>query len=856
MISFTLNGILRQEEADQNLLTYLREVCHLTSVKNGCAEGACGTCTVLIDGRAKKACVYKLSAMEGRSIVTLEGLSARETELYGYAFARCGAVQCGFCIPGMVMCAKGLIDRCPAPTPQQVKKAIRGNLCRCTGYVKIEKAILLAADLLAGRAVVEQDDFTGIGKPAMRVDAFDKATGKAQYCDDVFLDGSLYGKVLRSAYPRARILSIDTSRAAALPGVAAVMTATDVPGNNIDGYMVKDVPTMIPVGGVTNCVGDAVAILAAEDPDTAIRALSLIKVEYEPLPPVTDVRAAMQEDSPQVHEGKSNVLTHSHLLCGDPAEAIAAAPHKVTATVRLQGVDHAYLEPESSTAFYEGDTLVVYTTSQSVYHDKHAICSILGLSQVQLRSRYVGGAVGGKEDLHVQGFAALLCQKTHRPVKITVTRFESMSFHPKRHPMEITYTLASDEAGNFLAASAEIYADTGAYASLGPAVIGRACTHTGGPYRLAHGFAVEGYAVYTNNPPYGAFRGFGVAQISFANETTIDLLAEELGRDKLELRMQNALRPGDVMPTGQLCGSDVGFLETLQAIEAPYREALAAGKHVGVSGALKNVGLGSGLDDAGRAKLEVRGGKVLLYTSAQCLGQGLSTTMIQIASEATGLPHARFEAILPNTETTPDSGASTASRQTTITGEAVRMAAVKLREALDAHTLAELEGQVFLATHDPHTDPIGAPGVKYPRSQICYGYAANLVVLAEDGTVEKIYAAHDVGRCINRLNVEGQIEGGVVMSMGYALTEDFPLRDGFLQNRKFGMLGLFRATEVPPIEITIIEKSTDPLTYGAKGVGEIATIPTAAALAAAYRSRNGYFQYALPLKDTPYARKK
>lgn len=855
MVSFTLNGVLREEPQDMNLLTYLREARHLISVKNGCSEGACGTCTVLIDGKAAKACVFSLSKLGNKSIVTLEGLTDREKAIYGYSFAKCGAVQCGFCIPGMVMCAKGLIDANPNPTPQDVKRAIRGNICRCTGYMKIEQAILLAADIIAGRKQIEPDDDASVGRPLMRVDAVEKAIGIAEYCDDVFLDGCLVGKVLRAAYPRAEVLSLDTSRAKALDGVAVVMTAEDVPGSNIDGYMVKDVPTMVPVGEFTKCVGDAIAIVAADSAETARKALELIDVKYRVHQPVTNARDAMKPDAPKIHE-KGNILSHTHLRCGDPDTAFQKAAHVVTQTVKLSGTDHAFLEPESSTAFYEGDLLVVYTTSQSVYHDKHSLCHILGLSEdeLQVRSKYVGGAFGGKEDLHVQHFAALMCQATKRPVKVTASRMESMLFHPKRHPMEIEYSLACDENGNFTAARAKIIADTGAYASLGGAVVSRACSHAAGPYRL-NCFEVDGYAVYTNNPPYGAFRGFGVPQICFANEIAVDLMAEELGMDKLDIRLQNALRPGDVMATGQLCEGDVAFIETLKAVEPAYRKALAEGKAAGIASALKNVGMGGGLNDEGRVRIRIENGKVVLYTAAQCMGQGLGTTMIQIAAEVLNMPASAFKVVLPNTETTPDAGATTASRQTAVTGEAAKMAALQLKAALESHALEDLEGRSFAAAHSPKTEPINCPNVQNPKSQVSYGYATHLVILSEDGKIESVMAAHDVGRAINPLNVEGQIEGGVVMGLGYALTEDFVVEDGFVKSR-FGTIGLFRAPDVPPITVVIIEKSEDPMAFGAKGVGEIATIPTAPAVAAAYRARNGYFQFDLPLKDTPYAKKK
>lgn len=856
MFTFTVNGTKQTCEEDMPLLTYLREVLHLTSVKNGCSEGACGTCTVLADGKAVKSCVMKLSRMDGKSIVTLEGLTEEEQGIYGWAFARSGAVQCGFCIPGMVMAAKGLIDQNNDPTEEEIRKAIRGNICRCTGYVKIVKAIRLAADIISGRKQMDEEGRNAaVGSSFIRVDALDKATGKALYCDDMFMDGMLHGAVLRSAYPRAKVLSIDTSEAEALPGVVCVLTEKDVPGNNVDGYMVKDVPTFVPVGDFTRCVGDAIAAVAAVDIPTAEKARDLIRVEYEEHEPVVDIYEAMKEDAPKLHEN-GNILSHNHLKHGDVEADFAGAAHVVTETVCLGPVDHAYLEPESGMAYYDGDTMIVYSTSQSVYHDKEGICRITGIPEdrLQVQSRYVGGAFGGKEDLHVQHYAALLCQASGKPVKVTVSRAESMRFHPKRHPMDITYSLAADEEGHFISAKAVIYSDTGAYASLGGAVIGRACTHVPGPYRV-RSFEVDGYAIYTNNPPYGAFRGFGVAQIVHAQEIVIDRLAEKLGLDRYDIRYMNALRPGDVMGTGQKCMGDVAFRETLEALEPVYRKALADGKIVGIGCAYKNTGMGGGMADEGRVNLEVKDGRILLYTAAQCLGQGLSTVMIQIASETLGIPGELFTAILPNTINTPDAGATTASRQTAVTGEAARLAALKMKEALEGHTLADLEGQVFCAKSSPPTQPINDPNTEFPRSQISYGFATTVVTLGDDGKVDEIWQAQDVGHAINRQNVEGQMEGGIVMGMGYTLTEKFLLDKGYVKS-KYGTIGLLRATDVPPIHTIIVEKNDDPEAYGAKGIGELATIPISGAIASAYCMKNGSYETVIPLQNTPYNKAK
>lgn len=851
VFTFTLNGAVVSAGEDMNLLTYLRDVCHLTAAKNGCSEGACGTCTVLIDGRAAKACLKKLSTVEGHTVTTLEGLPEREAEIWAYAFARAGAVQCGFCTPGMIMCGKALVDANPNPTEADVKKAIRGNICRCTGYVKIEKAILLAASVLRGESSMEPDDASGTGVSAVRNDAIMKAHGKADYCDDLYLKGMLTGKPVRCGLPRAKLLSLDVSEARALPGVEAVLTAEDVPGSNIDGYFIHDVPTLIPVGSVTHCASDPIALIAAVDRDTAEAAAKLVHAEYEIYSPVTDPLAALAPDAPLLHE-VGNLLSRTHIICGDPEKAFAGAAHVVRRSFSLPFSEHAFLEPESSVAYYDGDVLTVYTSSQSIFFNLRGLCHILGLPQGKLRvkSRYVGGAFGGKEDLHVQHFAALLTHATKKPVKCTASRQESLQFHPKRHPMRIDYALACDAEGNFTGVKANIVSDTGAYASLGTAVVYRACSHITGPYRTPS-YDVDGCAVYTNNPPAGAFRGFGVPQVNFAGEVVIDQMARELKRDPFDLRLQNALQPGDVMATGQLCGDDTDLVETMRAVEPAYRAAMAAGKPVGLACGYKCVGLGGGLEDTGRVELIVRNGRVVISTAAQCLGQGLGVTMAQIASEVTGLPVNRFDNPLPDSFVTPDSGSSTASRQTSITGEAVRQAAVALRQDMERLSLEQLEGRAYPGVFSPVTQKINEPGVEHPNVQLWYGYATHLAVLDADGRVDTIVAAHDVGRSINPVNIEGQIEGGVAMGFGYALTENFRVEGGIVKSR-FGTIGLPRSTDMPNIVCKIVEKNPSELACGAKGIGEITSIPTASAIANAYTAQSGVCPCELPLRHTPY----
>ena len=856
MVTFLLNGEERTADAQTNLLAYLREEAGLTSVKNGCARGACGACTVLVDGMGKRACLLELAKVAGKSILTVEGLSPREKEIYAHAFAKAGAVQCGFCTPGMVMSAKALLDKNPQPTEKDVRAAIRGNICRCTGYVKIVDAILLAAKLLAGEETLEATRCAGrVGESLARVDAEAKTLGTALYCDDVNMPDILHVKVLRSDYPRAKVVSIDTAAAAAMPGVAAVLTAADIPGEVYTGYVIPDWPTLVPVGDITRYTGDAIALVAAETAVQAEAALEKIRVQYDVLPAVTDPVKALQENAPPVHPG-GNTLVHVYINRGEPETAVEEAAHVVTRTVKLPFTDHAFMEPESTLAYYGKDgRLTVLTASQNVYSDRATVARVLGLApeQVRVKAMAVGGGFGGKEDVILQHHAALVTWCTGRPAKLTFTRQESLRVHPKRHPMNITLTLAVDAEGNFTALRSRIVADTGAYASMGAGVLRRACTHSCGPYRMP-AVEMEGFAVYTNNPPAGAYRGFGVTQSAFALESVVDLMAEKLGMDPWELRRKNALLPGDFMGPGQQAQADTAMVETLEAIKPYYDEARRQGETVGLACAIKNAGMGGGKEDVSRARLQIEQGRVVLYTSAQCLGQGLDTAMIQIIAETTGLDARQISSNGPDTALTPNANATTASRQTLVTGEAVRKAARQLAQALAGQTLGQLEGREFYAEYFAATEKLNDPQIEHPKNHVAYSYATCLAILDEDGWVERIVAAHDVGRAINPQLVEGQIEGGVVMGMGYALTENFVVEDGYVKT-DYAHLGLLRATEIPEIIPIIVGKGAPGPAYSAKGIGEISAIPVVPAIAAAYRRRDGNERLALPLMDTPYSRK-
>lgn len=854
MATFVVNGKTVTAVKNQKLLRFLRDELRLTSVKDGCSEGACGTCTVLVDGKATRACVFTTDRMEGKTVLTVEGLTDFEKEAYTYAFGEAGAVQCGFCIPGMVMAAKGLLDKTPDPTEAQVRAALRNNICRCTGYAKIVRGVLLAAKYLREGALPAPEERTWkLGAKVHRVDVAEKVQGTGLYPDDIYLDGMVYASAVRSSYPRAIVKAIHAEEALSMPGVIAVFTAEDIPGQNKVGHLVKDWDTLIPVGSVTHYLGDAICLVVAETAEILEKAKRMVQVEYEALTPVRSPREAMAFDAPLVHTShpSGNLFAHKHIQRGNAALAIAQSRHVLTRTFTTPFTEHAFLEPECAVAWPEEDGVMILSTDQSAYDTQHETAPMLGLpmEKVKVKNLLVGGGFGGKEDVTVQHHAALAAYLTGRPVKVKLTRAESILIHPKRHPMEMEFALGCDENGIIQGVAANVIADTGAYASLGGPVLERACTHASGPYRYEN-FQIDGYAYYTNNPPAGAFRGFGVTQTCFCIETLLNEMAEIVGISPWEIRYRNAIRPGQVLPNGQIVGPETGLVETLEAVK-PYFDSA---KYAGLACAMKNAGVGVGLPDTGRVRLVVAGGKVQIHAGASCIGQGLGTVLVQMVCDQLKLSPEQVVYERSNTFTAPDSGTTSGSRQTLVTGEACRRACADLLKDLAGKALWELEGKAYYGEYLAKTDPLGAK-VPNPVSHVAYGYATQLCILDEDGRIEKIVAAHDVGKAVNPTSCEGQIEGGVVMSMGYALTEQYPLVD-CRPTAKFGTLGLFKADQVPELVPIIVEKAGLDVACGAIGIGEITSIPTAPAIAGAYYRYDGVARYSLPLENTPYSRKK
>ena len=853
MATFTVNGQTVQAEKNQKLIRFLRDELRLTSVKDGCSEGACGTCHVLIDGKATKACVPSTDKLEGKTILTVEGLSDWEKAVYTYAFGKAGAVQCGFCIPGMVISAKALLDANPAPTREEAAFAIRNNICRCTGYVKIIDGILLAAEIFRnGKLPEEEKTGYGIGERAVRVDVAEKVQGYGKYPDDLYVDGMLYASAVRSKYPRARVLAIHKEKAEALPGVVGVYTAEDIPGEIKVGHLQQDWDAMIPVGRITHYLGDAICLVAAETKEALEQAKALVEIDYEPLKPVFSPTYASQPFAPLVHES-GNLLCEKHVSRGNADQAIRDADYVLMYHYETPYTEHAFLEPECAVAYPDEDGLTILSTDQGAYDTAREVSRLLGLpkEKIHVTNMLVGGGFGGKEDMTVQHHAALVAYLTGRPVKVKLSRKESMLVHPKRHPMKVTITMGCNRDGLIQGVKAEVVADTGAYASLGGPVLERACTHAAGPYHYEN-FEITGKAYYTNNPPAGAFRGFGVTQTCFATETLLNEMADLVGISPWEIRYRNAIRPGEVLPNGQIVGPETGLVETLEAIKPYYDEAVKNGEPVGLACAMKNAGVGVGLPDYGRCKLVIGDdGKVHIRAGASCIGQGLGTVLVQLV--VTNAKLTRDQVVYDGNSTfiTPDSGDTSGSRQTLVTGEACRRACLLLRDAMEYRSLSDLKGQEFYGEYYAKTNPLGA-NVPNPVSHVAYGYATQMCILdKETGKIKKMVAAHDVGKAINPLSCEGQIEGGVVMSMGYALTEQYPLDHG-KPTAKYGTLGLFRSHQIPEIKAIVIDKPGLTLANGAIGIGEITSIPTAPAIAQAYYRYDGERRRSLPLDHTPY----
>ncbi|MFO7322569.1 MAG: molybdopterin-dependent oxidoreductase [Chloroflexota bacterium] len=908
-LNLIVNGIEHELDIPESrtLAEVLRYDLRLTGTKIGCNEAECGICTVHVDGVPVNSCIFPAFKAQGRQVTTIEGLAEGE-QLHPLqeAFIEHGAVQCGFCTPGLIMTAAALIRANPQPDDQDIKIALKDTYCRCTGYASVIQAIKSAASVVRGEGKLPvneplvEEPMTYISRSQPVPNVQDRVTGRAKYTDDYVFDGMLYARTLRSRYPHARVLRIDTSKAKALPGVRAVLTAEDIPGENIHGLVYLDWPVLCAVGDKVRYMGDAVAIVAADTPELAEQALALIEVDYEPLPVVADPVYAHSPDAPLVHEGREggNLLKHIKVRHGDIEQGFAEADVIIERTYRTPTTEHAFLEPECAIGVPAGydtehDKLTVYVGSQIPYQDRNQIARALNLPEeaIRVRGTLIGGGFGGKEDIAGQIHVALLAQVTNRPVKMLYTRQESLLFHPKRHATIIRIKTGAKRDGRLTAVEAELYGDGGAYASLSDKVMTRATTHATGPYNVPHA-KIDCYAMYTNNPPSGAFRGFGVTQSAFAVEQNMDLVAEAIGMDPLEFRRINAQKVGVTTATGQLLQESVGLLDTIDLVDREMRKdgfrwSWREGDTVwawGVACAYKNTGLGGGAPDRSDAEVEAfEDGTVEVRTSSADMGQGLIAVLAQTAAEELGLPYQQVRVLLSDTDRTPNGGPTTASRQTYMSGNAVRLAAGNLREQLRRVAAEELdcppellrfeEGlvryngssiqfshvvraakaqglptRVLQEYYGPKTQPLGTGGAMH----FAFSYATQAALVSVSLTtgevkVHHVISAADIGRAINPMLVQGQIEGGIVMALGNCLTESYIVENGVPWSTLLSRYKMPSIKHAPKITNYLVEHRTSDGPYGAKGVGELPSINTSPAICNAIYNATGVRVFSLPV---------
>jgi xanthine dehydrogenase molybdenum-binding subunit len=888
--TLVVNGQPRQVTATPKtlLMDVLRDQLRLTGVKDGCATGHCGSCMVIKDGEAVRSCLVPMKRADRAAIITVEGLAGPGGQLHPVqqAYIDQGATQCGFCTPGFIMSTKVLLDKNPSPTLEEIYDGHQWNICRCTGH----NAILRAIQQAAGRAVPPlpsvKQPLKAISRPLPRPDAVDKVTGRGIFADDLYIEGMLHARALRSKYPHARLLKVDVSKAKALPGVVAVLTADDIPGRKDCGVHEIDWPVLCY--DKVRYVGDAIALVIADSEEIAGQALDLIEVEYEPLPVVAGPKEAARPGAPVLHEHHpaGNFLAHFHLENGDVAKGFAEADVIAEREYATQTVEHAFIEPEAGLAVPEASgRITVYCGGQIPFSDRSQIAAALDLSEEKIRvvNCLIGGGFGGKEDVSVQIHVALAAWATKRPVKMVFSRKESLIVHPKRHATIIKMKTGSKKDGTLVAHEVEIYGDGGAYASLSNHVMLRATTHAAGPYEVPNA-KVDTYAMYTNNVPSGAFRGFGVTQSAFAMESQMDVLAEALGLSPLEIRRKNVLAYGKKTLAGQVMTESCGLPQCLEAVAAemekhPFAEVEGDKRRAwGVACAYKNTGFGSGAYDAAGAEVEVfANGRASVRAGAAEIGQGLVGVLAQVVSEELGVPYEQVDVLVSDTDLTPDGMATTASRQTYVTGNAARYASKEVR-ALLSQTAAEMldvppESLIFTEGHVRSNGQSVAlsevvkaarregrmPKVSYqyvapmvPQyHHFAFGFGAQAALVEADvktgeTKVLKVIAACDVGRVINPLALQGQVEGSISMGLGMALQENFVMQDGYVLTDSLHKCHLPTIDQTPEVISFFIEEETKDGPYGAKGVGELASIPTTPAIINALYHATGVRCYSLP----------
>jgi aldehyde oxidoreductase len=854
-MDFILNGEQRDFQGDPEgtLLDYLREHEGIITAKKGCNdEAACGCCAVQVDSKGILSCVTKMSRMEGKSVTTVDGLDQRLQEAFADAFVEKGGIQCGFCIPGFVMQAKVLLDKNPDPTREEVVKAFNMNLCRCTGYVKIVDSILEAAQAIRKNKPVPREDTTGrVGKRFRKYECGTASLGFRPYVDDMKMPGLLFAALKLSDYPRAKVLSINTGEAENLDGVVRIFTAGDVPGERNMGLIVQDWPIMIGEGEEARYIGDVLAGVVADSEATARKGVDLIEIEYEIKEPVTDVFEALEEEAAKIHP-TGNILYQNSISRGDVDKTLAESAYTTKGRYTTQRVEHAFMEPESCLVEPFGSNgftgLRVYSQSQGVFDDRAQLASLLAMPQEDIHVVQVqcGGAFGGKEDMLIQGHVALFAYHLKVPVKLTLNREESLIMHPKRHPFIMDYEVGCDKDGKLTGLKADLVLDTGAYASVGMKVAERGLGHATGAYSVPNVF-IKSKAVYTNNIPCGAFRGFGVNQVAFAMERCVEDLCEQGGFDRWQVRYDNVIRDGTYTTTGQKIEGGCGLQETLLAVKDHFYEA----KYAGIACGIKNTGIGNGMPDTGECRIDiVSEDSVVIYHGWTEMGQGAHNMAIQTFCEETRLDPEIVDVVVDTSANTV-CGMTTASRATSLIGNSVIDACKELNEDLATHSLGDLAGKSYRGKWVcDWTTKSGHPNEKGEQiTHYSYGYATQLVTLDEKGKIDTVYAAHDAGRVMNPNLFEGQIEGAIHMGLGYALTEDLPMENGYLKSKRFVDCGVLKPRYMPKVEVIGVECPDPHGPYGAKGVGEIGLVPTAGAVANALYQFDKKPRNSLPLKE-------
>lgn len=804
----------------------------------------------MVNGKAVVSCQTPLEKVSGGTVVTLEGIDQNERDKYSQAFAACGGLQCGFCIPGIVVRAKAQVDKKGSSLKREdMARHLGAHLCRCTGYVKILDAIEMVAQNVTPVLVKTG----GVGSRSVKYEAEALALGDRGYVDDIRVDGMLHAALHFTSHTRADVLSIDVESARQSPGVRAIYTAADIPGELMVGIIYKDWPVMIPVGGRTSYAGDVLAVVVADTRIEAREAAKLITVNYGVHKPFTDPDVALASEEPAVWKTSSNTLSESRYQRGDVDAVFAQANHLVEETFTTQRIEHAFLEPESTLAVpsEDGTKLHVYSGGQGIWDDRNDIARMLGVDNEHITVELVtnGGAFGGKEDMSNQAHASLSAWLLKKPVKCTLSREESLLMHAKRHPIRMHYKAACDADGKLLALRVRAVGDSGAYASVGMKVLERMAGHASGPYQVAN-IDVEAIAVRTNNPVCGAFRGFGANQAQFAMEGIMDRLASKVGIDAWTMRSRNVIMPNQVWGPGQIMDDGcLGASECLQAIKPHYEAAVQSGKAVGLGLGLKNSGLGNGFKEITRAVVHFKhDGRIEVRHGWTEMGQGINTVALQVAVHELGIDPDKVDVIVDTTREL-GLGQTTGSRGTLMGAGAVKAACEAARAANNAVGVDHL-GEYRV----DWTTKLGEPGVEHPIIHSTFGYAAQMVVCnPETGKIERVLAAHDVGRAVNPQLCEGQIEGSVHMGLGYALTEDFPHdpETGFPTNMTLRSLGILRAKDVPQIDVILVESPQPNSPYGIKGVGEIGLVPTAGAVAEALRQCDGQWRNRLPMRSVP-----